>query len=158
MSKLCKIDCESGYSVYQFQIPTIPAPSPHLSKILADCNSLHQASNLSRVFLLKKSKSRNKKKRRINGFIAFRSFYSKSIKGASTQRELSTKLSTAWRAEPNRHIWKCYALQYNAAGGEEDFISWLLRNLGISNEKPVQTILRTSQNKVLNNVEDVFLV
>lgn len=65
----------------------------------------------------------------LNGFMAFRSFYTQHISAPTSQRELSTALSKAWSQDENlKNIWTRYAADYNSQScknGNVPFVSWL---------------------------------
>lgn len=137
------------------ELPKLPRESENLQAILRrfDCVPC------SHVPKLTKQKNRKMLKRRLNGFIAFRSFYSRRVNSSLMQKELSSLLGQVWKREPNRSVWICYALQYNETGGEENFIDWLYRNLGLASttRNPRKQISRACKSHGLENVEDVFL-
>lgn len=152
-------DQHPAFTVLQAtRLPDIPLPSSRLQNLLCQYqfDDIHANKKASRS---KKNRAGTdqKRKRRMNGFIAFRSFYSKTIKGTSHQKELSSKLAAIWKDEPSHQTWNCYALQYNATGGEETFVNWLNRKLGFENAVEVDDTLRIYKNHTLKNVEDVFL-
>lgn len=136
------------------ELPQLPQPSPQLQEILRLAGS---APSVSRRQVRRKSGSR-KKKRRINGFIAFRCFYSRAAKSSQSQKELSTSLGKIWESEPNRNIWNCYALHYNETGEDEEFMDWLYRNLKLANGLPLpKQVVKPYPSHINSNVEDVFL-
>lgn len=147
-----------------FQVlPELPKPSKKVEGILLHCNS-NSNEKFDTKGSIKVSKRRKKtkktKKRKINGFIAFRTFYSRSIGDSTTQKQLSSKLGEAWGSEQNREIWNCYALRYNETGGLNDFITWLLKNLqgniDCNQNRPARKKF-VRQSDLFRNVEDVFI-
>ncbi|OBA22190.1 hypothetical protein METBIDRAFT_40341 [Metschnikowia bicuspidata var. bicuspidata NRRL YB-4993] len=148
---------KATYSVLQSRaLPQIPIPSSSLQDLLCKYlfNEVDTNKKLSRI--KQGTRYNDTKKRRINGFIAFRSFYSKTIKGTSHQKELSSKLAAIWKTEPNHQTWNSYALQYNATGGNESFVSWLNRKLGFDTNIEAKKTFKSYKNLTLKNVEDVF--
>lgn len=151
-------DQKPAFSVLQAtKLPEIPLPSSRLQNLLCQYQ-FDDISEKKKPHRAKKITTKsNERKRRMNGFIAFRSFYSKTIRGTSHQKELSSKLAVIWKNEPHHQTWNCYALQYNATGGEETFVEWLNRNLGFESGVEDEKTLKIYKNDMLKNVEDVFL-
>lgn len=149
---------EPIFSVLQTRrLPEIPLPSSYLQNLLCQ----YQCDDGTERRKTRKSRQRtnskiNLRKRRINGFIAFRSFYSRTIKGTFNQKELSSKLAAIWKDEPHHLTWNSYALQYNATGGDENFVDWLNMKLGFVSNTGDDTKFKTCKNRLFRNVEDVF--
>lgn len=140
-------------------LPALPKPSKKLESILLKFNKHTNRLIIGKEPCRAPRKRKSTQKRRINGFIAFRAFYSRSIRDPAVQKQLSTMLGKVWGAEPNQHVWDCYALRYNETGGQEEFMTWLMQNL--KSKKPCQstTVIRRriSKNIQFKNVEDVYL-
>jgi hypothetical protein len=71
-----------------------------------------------------------KPRTRLNGFIAFRAFYSQDICDPTNQRELSKALSKVWsESEELQQVWTRYAAEYNSQYPDNSttpFVTWLL--------------------------------
>ncbi|KAH3666367.1 hypothetical protein OGAPHI_003546 [Ogataea philodendri] len=127
---------------YQAQIlfvsdfPRIPAESPYLQSLL---KTYVQTQSKSCVRTKRRKNSdgnrlRNSKSRRgINGFMAFRSYYSRRVSNYHAQKLLSRALAKAWIFEKNQDIWSRYAIEYNHSHSETSFSEWL-QNILMSEE------------------------
>lgn len=62
--------------------------------------------------------------KRINAFIAFRSYYSRQVNDYDEQISISRFLSVAWKNE-NKELWRSYALLYNSSNSNIPFVDWL---------------------------------
>lgn len=139
-------------------IPAMPAASTELEQLLRSFGTSTTAFRKSKNFLKRNRGPHARKKRKVNGFIAFRAFYSRSIPGTARQRDLSSKLAQIWKSEPNSHIWNLYAIHYNATGGNKLFLAWLDESLGFNREgRTTSVTLLVYQGQLRNRVEDVFL-
>lgn len=111
------------FSIYE--LPPIPPPSSALTKLLLKYNSL---SKIRCQYLPCKDQVKIKRATgRINGFLAFRVFYSKSIQSTAFQRELSILLGKIWFEEENKAIWKRLADAYNLdeQNSKLEFFDWI---------------------------------
>ena len=161
--------------VFFTELPSLPTPSIDLQEILirfnqATRNCAGDSSWGSQLFDMKvptrKSRIRCKKTRCLNGFMAFRSFYSRSIYNVEHQRELSTLLGKLWKNEPNKAIWNRYAIEYNSQAINQDFVDWLFKALGLEVETFPIPYTSTVRNESwtfssLNNenaVEDIYYI
>lgn len=95
-----------------------------------------------------------KKFHKVNGFIAYRSFYTKNLSNGNAQRELSKELAKEWKCDKHRNTWSTYAAIYNSQiedrSCKEPFVAWLLRSIGVNARKDIR-IQRNAR------VEDVFI-
>lgn len=149
-------------------LPNIPEPSKALQLLLIDYRILN-------VFLWSPKpesvKTKKSKLRPINSFIAFRSFYSRTISRPEYQRELSSKLAEVWKEEPHREVWEQYTLFYNNylldCNNKLAFVDWLLQTLELDfDNSPLNDVSQTEdafefelENCPLNDVsqtEDAF--
>lgn len=137
-------------------LPPLPSPSKWLQEILT---SINFADPMYHPCKLKSRYENRKRKSKINGFIAFRSFYSRAIKSPKPQQEISASLAVAWKLEPNRKVWNYYALLYNETAKDEEFLYWLYRSLGIIDDAScsVKQISKVNDTYFLSKIEDVFL-
>lgn len=139
-------------------IKPVPEASEILKSALAECDIC-----MTEIDPFKSSKrtknGRTRSNRRLNGFMAFRIFYSRAAKDSASQTKLSSLLAKAWKEDPHKHVWSTYASLYNETGGNDPFIGWLQKALGDSNYiNPKKRLVRKTSTKVfLNNIEDVFL-
>lgn len=144
---------KTPFRVLKFNdIPMLPPPSIELLEIL---NSEKVADP---TYSPRRLRSR-KRKPKINGFIAFRSFHSRAIKNTRKQQEISSSLAKVWEVEPNREVWNYYALLYNETAKGEEFISWLYRNLGMNDDAncSIKQISKVKKTHFLSKIEDVFI-
>lgn len=150
------------------KLPILPCPSTELTEILFQFNDLNfYAQNYHNV---KKQKAGNPKKkfRSINGFIAFRSFYSRLVANPEHQRKLSIMLGKLWSQEPSRQIWNRYASEYNMTCHKHDnkvaFVDWLCDTLNLNTSMvidPNTNIVRNNNWKFSSSssesiVEDIY--
>lgn len=116
-------------------LPPLPIPSPALRQLLLKFNGNSSKSRVS----IKKAKSRTpklrKKKKVINAFIAFKSFYSKCIGGIKRQRRITTLLAEIWEKDIDKQIWKRYAFEYNKSDRDDNFIDWLCKAMNIQDKQ-----------------------
>ncbi|ODV65275.1 hypothetical protein HYPBUDRAFT_154089 [Hyphopichia burtonii NRRL Y-1933] len=136
------------------KLPDLPTPPSKLQNILIEFNRLNEDSLRS---VKKKSRPKNSK-RTINGFFAFRTFYSKSIFKPDHQRQLSSLLAEAWREEKKKSIWDKYAVVYRLQAPDIGFFDWLCANLNLetSTNKPEVNSPEMKKHS-LGRVEDLFL-
>ncbi|KAK9383381.1 uncharacterized protein V2V93DRAFT_134952 [Kockiozyma suomiensis] len=84
---------------------------------------------LNSIAVLKKLESKSSSTKigikNINGFIGFRTFYSRMFPNLHQQR-LSTLLSKTWMKYDNKDFWARYAALYCAEARSEGFADWLL--------------------------------
>nr|AZQ56685.1 MAT alpha 1 protein [Suhomyces emberorum] len=149
-------------------MPPIPVPSEELKKLLIQFNTLNEPSILLNDFKRVKTKGKQITNfGKINGFIAFRSFYCKNIKNSVHQILLSSELANIWRDEINKKTWSLYAYLYNVRDDKSiPFVIWLCETLRMkSTFKPsIQRDLHTIKNNTTlygtmnfkDAVEDVY--
>lgn len=113
---------------YSENFPSIPHPPPELIRALNELQSLH-------ISALKKQKRLRKRKptlsnfgkvSKINGFTAFKSYYSKNT-SAVGQGVLSSVLSKVWTRYKHQDVWDTYAELYRRYQRKEPFYTWLQR-------------------------------
>lgn len=155
--------------IFFSELPPLPEPSPGLQDVLERYNE-KRGSDCSGQFLFScsnhKRKSRSKTGHRLNGFMAFRSFYSRSVFDVEHQRQLSSILGSLWKNEPRQDVWNRYAIEYNSRATKEDFIEWLTRTLGLevlSLSNPSTNIVKNNKWQFSSNtqdcsVEDIYYV
>ncbi|SCW02980.1 LAFE_0G00298g1_1 [Lachancea fermentati] len=120
-----------GINIYMTQI--VPKSIPELPREIAE--QLHtlgkdefKGARKDRCNKrnLKEDKNTKKRNRRINPFIAFRSYYSKFANGNITQQKLSVLLSKFWAAKKDvQEVWDCLAQHYNVECTNLSFSEWL---------------------------------
>lgn len=133
-------------------LPSLPDPSPRLLDLIEKSNS-----NTTKL-AFKSAKLKLMKKRKMNGFMAFRSYYSSLLRSLDCQRELLSTLATLWKEEYGKNVWRFYAVQYNEHGGEEAFSTWLNRRLKGGRITRAPTLVHKKYEGLLyENVEDVFI-
>lgn len=116
-------------SFYFNSLPKIPKCYKQLEELLLEFN---KKIGIIRTMSTSQKKSNSRKKvfkRRLNGFIAYRSYYSKNIHDSSLQIEVSKRLAIVWKNDPSANIWKRYAFEYNKSNENISFLSWLDNNV-----------------------------
>ncbi|CUM68277.1 uncharacterized protein PRCAT00005999001 [Priceomyces carsonii] len=158
------------------EIPFLPIPSDDLKSLLLEFNNINVPVSLGNETITKRANRRasrhlkNMKIKKINGFIAFRSFYSRLITNPDHQRQLSVLLGKLWVNEPNRATWNRYAIEYNALLGNsrgqyKPFVEWLCDTLHLNGEEKVEETYTNVVSNITwefssrcqdNKVEDVY--
>ncbi|KAL6451210.1 MTLALPHA1 Mating-type-like protein ALPHA1 [Candida maltosa Xu316] len=145
-------------------LPPIPTPTAALSELLLEYGLLNEINwDTSST---KTAKSKKSKLKPINSFIAFRSFYSRSISNPEHQRELSSKLAELWTTDPNKEIWNQYTESYNnyllSPGASMNFVDWLYDSLDIKVDNSIPMIEDISfdnySQMFSGAIEDVYLI
>ena len=156
--------------IFFSDMPPLPEPSPGLKEVLEKFNgngetARNRRSQVEFPLLGHKKRSRSKAGHRLNGFMAFRSFYSRSVYDADHQRQLSSLLGSLWKNEPKQDVWNRYAIEYNSRASKEDFIEWLTRVLGLEQGicDPSTNVVKNSKWQFSSNtqdcsVEDIYYV
>lgn len=161
--------------VFFTELPSLPTPSLDLQEILVKFkqatgsfpgDTLWESEMFDMKIPIRKNRNRCKKTRCLNGFMAFRSFYSRSISNVEHQRELSSLLGKLWKNEPNKAIWNRYAIEYNSQAINQDFVDWLFKALGLELQAfsfPCTSTVKNeswtfSSRNNENAVEDIYYV
>nr|AZQ56639.1 MAT alpha 1 protein [Suhomyces atakaporum] len=163
-----------SHPVINAKLPPIPNPSERLRLLLLTYNALNNPPNKEVLGCAKDimaPRVRNKKRYgKINGFIAFRTFYCKSVLNSNHQRSLSKHLAEIWRTEQQKNQWKLYAAVYNLRERTDiPFVEWLCKCLNIGEDLSTSSIspkliVTESQGSFLSSastksvIEDLFLV
>lgn len=157
--------------VFFTDLPQVPHPSDELRVILDKfCGEDMFLDACGKILtdthkkLGRKCKPR--KNKRINGFMAFRSFYCRSIFNVEHQRQLSTLLGNVWKNEPNKAVWNRYAIEYNTQLPDADFVDWLCTSLGFgvgdSTDSATSVVKNDSwqfsSTNSTNAVEDIYFL
>ncbi|CDK25789.1 unnamed protein product [Kuraishia capsulata CBS 1993] len=125
------VSLEPSVAFYSLNRPVIPKPSPHLQQLLDEFEPfVFPKKPAYRVNSTGDMNSASSTRHRINGFIAFRSFYSKSIRPAASQREISRRLAVIWKTEKSKDSWRRIALQYNNSGSPLGIAAWICLESG----------------------------
>lgn len=114
-------------------LPSIPETSPELLKTLEELTEL-QKKCLTTKTKRRRATNQQPKVSKINGFTAFKSFYSRKFT-ALNQGVLSSYLSKVWVTEKNQHIWDLYAYLFRRYKRSESFSNWLVKNTNSQNLK-----------------------
>ncbi|ODQ80461.1 hypothetical protein BABINDRAFT_195843 [Babjeviella inositovora NRRL Y-12698] len=102
------------------------------------------------------------KKKKLNAFMAFRSYYTKFICNATSQRELSIRLAGLWKTYKHQKVWQRYCAQYNSTDRIESFFDWLQRKTFLDIKSPnKETIVHRNNDWAFSSqrtclVEDVY--
>lgn len=139
-------------------LPPIPEPSPDLLRALEILRKLHH-SCLSKQKRKRKPQQRIPKVSRMNGFTAFKSFYSCNL-SAVGQGTLSSVLSKVWTIDKNQHVWDLYANLFRRYKRSETFPEWLVKNSIQSKEKVFMdsNILNVNELNLPNKSDEVFKI
>ncbi|EGW31993.1 uncharacterized protein SPAPADRAFT_71531 [Spathaspora passalidarum NRRL Y-27907] len=149
-----------NYEFRSMPLPKLPEPSEELKKVLLRYNIVKELAPLQEQ---KRKKLRPKLKLKpINSFMAFRSFYTKSISNPEYQRELSCLLAQIWIDEPNKAIWNQYTESYNqyilSSGAKYNFVNWLCKMLDIEAENNNTDLSNRANETILSGtVEDIYM-
>ncbi|RLV95281.1 Mating-type-like protein ALPHA1 [Spathaspora sp. JA1] len=150
-----------NYEFRSMPLPNLPQPSEELRRVL-----LSYSIQKEWVPVLKGKKKTVKSKSKlkpINSFMAFRSFYTRSISNPEYQRELSRKLAGVWIEERNKAIWNQYAESYNqyilSSNAKYDFVNWLLKVLNIEEVGKSEPDLTNGRTETIlsGTVEDIYM-
>nr|QFP92358.1 silenced mating-type protein ALPHA1 [Ogataea thermomethanolica (nom. inval.)]QGW56840.1 mating-type protein ALPHA1 [Ogataea thermomethanolica (nom. inval.)] len=140
-------------------LPEIPVASHFLTKALATFAIPNSLKTRSTPKVAKQAlKKHLSKKKRLNGFLAFRSFYSHNVLGYHNQKVLSRVLAQAWGKEPHQIIWSRYALEYNHSNTKLSFHEWLCDQIGQKERYFSRSQSTWCQMNVMSDivVEDIF--
>ncbi|GME98805.1 unnamed protein product [Ambrosiozyma monospora] len=123
-----KLNSMSNETFFVSTLPDIPEPCEKLKKLLSG----YQETSQKRRFYTKKvtKKKKLKKQSLNNGFMAFRSYYSKHISKFNIQTSLSRHLADLWKEEKHQHVWQRYAEEYNRSKTNLLFVRWLEESTG----------------------------
>ncbi|QPG74397.1 hypothetical protein FOA43_001725 [Brettanomyces nanus] len=102
-------------------------------------------------------RSRNTKKQTMNGFTAFRSFYSRNIRAYKSQIDLSQRMAKIWNEDKKLQLlWCGYVEEYKSSNTCEAFTFWLdLKKNALSSDLQSPTISQTNEMSHFF-VEDVY--
>lgn len=99
------------------------------------------------------------KRKDINSFIAFRSYYSKIFLRLVTQTYLSSVLSKYWASNPEiRRTWEMFAQQYNREKSTLGFVEWLKRNYRAEFDLTAEINPKRSSLNTAPYVEDIYSI
>lgn len=139
------------------QLPVIPILSHECE---ANIKKLQKKENSIRLPPVKiKPKESKKKRTKLNGFMAYRSYYSRNIP-TEHQADLSLILADEWKKDLQAQlVWKRYAIEFNAySKGIKGltFTDWLLS--ATSNDYMPLNYLETQTNKNLEKcrIQNIF--
>lgn len=138
-------------------LPALPQASDLIKEYLAECNATMTDLDSFKPSIRSKRRKQNSR-RRLNGFMAFRIYYSRAAKDSSLQKKLSSLLAKAWKEETKRLTWTTYASLYNETGGSDSFILWLHKCLGNKQRRLSSSVTsKILSNAFINDIEDVFV-
>ncbi|ODV95197.1 hypothetical protein PACTADRAFT_33775 [Pachysolen tannophilus NRRL Y-2460] len=143
---------------YFFSFSSLP-PLPKIPDNLKDKLEVYASKYVTKEKgKIHQSKVAKKMKKKMNGFMAYRSFYTKNINNVTQQTELSAILAKSWSMDDvNQTIWKRYATQYNKESSNTPFVEWLHKELNILGGKGKEEI--NSENECVSSngrMEDIF--
>lgn len=146
-------------SFFLSSFPQLPTESV---VVLQSLDKLKQKSLTYKRTKPKRQYSSNRKKARtsLNGFMAYRAYYSKDVDIPILQIELSRLLASCWKKTKNQKVWNRYAQEFNASSKSLPFLEWLNEALRDSKKEDVMIVKEKSwsQKSKISNlvVEDVF--
>lgn len=146
-------------SFFLSSFPELPAESVTVMQTL---DKLKQKSLTYKRIKPKRQYSVNRRrgKTSLNGFMAYRAYYSKDVDIPKLQIELSRLLASYWKKTKNQQVWNRYAQEFNASTRSLPFLEWLNEALRDSKKEDIMIIKEKSwsQKSKLSNlvVEDVF--
>lgn len=95
----------------------------------------------------------------VNSFIAFRSYYSKFFLRLVTQTYLSSVLSKYWASNPEiRRTWEMFAQQYNREKSTLGFVEWLERTYRAEFDLTAEINPKRSSLNTSPYVEDIYSI
>lgn len=145
-------------------IPELPSEFKNvLNNFKADA-TLNEVPKKTRTVIKKQSSKgavnkAKKKKTKLNGFMAYRAFFSRDVIGIKAQRGLSSCLSKAWQSDENQLIWKRYATEYNAQAAlspDVPFVEWLMKTTGRETEEDKKNREWLQNVKSGMRIQDVY--
>lgn len=134
--------------------PTYSMPSS-LGKLLEKYVGKNCSLNIPRSTKSKKGPNR---KTIVNGFTAFRTYYSKFGKTYKEQEELSKELADFWKKMPALQTsWHSYSEEYKAADTELSFVTWFDQYKSEIQEPKTDCSLPVQQSSISHLiVEDIY--
>lgn len=103
-----------------------PAFEEFVSPIPSPIESLRKFLNyVAHPKKKRRRKSKQTRTRKLNGFMAFKSYYSQFNQSQLRMLEFNKKLYTIWQSYEHRGIWERYARQYNLRERNVTFLQWL---------------------------------
>lgn len=104
-----------------------PTPTYHMPSSLKKFLDKYATNNLlnkNSVTNVRKKKELERKTI-VNGFTAFRIYYSKFGKTYKDQENLSKELATFWKSDKSiQHTWHGYSEEYKASDTKLSFVKW----------------------------------
>lgn len=96
------------------------------------------------------------KKTKMNGFIAFRTYYSNIGQSYEDQSKLSKELATIWKEDDSlQKVWEKFAEEYNVCGNDMPFLNWF--ELNKTKLKPKENDVITQKTNISHLiVEDIY--
>lgn len=134
------------------------AKLPALPLLADELKALMLKFEILSTYLIAKPKKRPKKRtkefRKINAFIAYRSFYTTAVTDAKLQRDLSVMLAETWKNERRKDVWQMYAASYNETAARETsilgFVDWLCERLNLRFPEEEATSSASAETHVEN--------
>ncbi|AMD19463.1 HCL580Wp [Eremothecium sinecaudum] len=155
--------CE-GVNLYMTSAPPLKIPDP--PKKLLNYLKIRRNDNINlkctqgKLANVKEVAHSPKKRKKINEFMAYRSYYSRFSNGLIPQLELSRILADLWHENPEiKRTWELFSEQYNIEQPNKSFPDWLEEKYSahyVLQEKQEVKELRKS-NIQQPYVEDLYL-
>lgn len=105
-------------------------------------------------------KSTIRRKTTVNGFTAFRAYYSRYGKTYKEQEQLSKELALFWKKEPSvQELWRGYSEEYKASDICISFVEWFITYKSTAQPQPrfkIDDYYRQPSNLSHLLVEDVY--
>lgn len=171
-SSLLKIGYRKHEGVNLYMSESKPAfiPNPPEELLLYITRKIEKLDSKQLEIIMENNRKANNsrktvsaRKKHVNEFIAFRSYYSRMFNGIISQTELSSIISGHWAANKNtRRMWEFISQQYNCDNSTFVFNEWLERNYKV-NKTLIPCIEKTKLQKNTTSsgkipyVENIFI-
>ncbi|AET37263.1 uncharacterized protein Ecym_1114 [Eremothecium cymbalariae DBVPG len=156
--------CE-GVNLYMTSGPPkkIPEPPKELLRYIKQQNFEFEdikQSNNNKSIAYSEETDIPKKRKKINEFMAFRSYYSRFFRGIVPQLELSRILAQLWHEKPKmKRTWEMFAEHYNMEQPDQSFPEWLEKTYTSSYTPKGKVKIDDDQDEKSKHpyVEDLYL-
>lgn len=151
----------NGSGMFAFsQLPDIPEPPNELKCLLEKLKDNENTSKKRRQTRKPTNRTVTKQpKTKLNGFMAYRTYFSQEIYSIKDQRELSSCLGKSWATDKSQLIWQRYATEYNARPvqcSSLSFLEWLLKSTGNESQEEKENIQWRNNVKSGIRIQDIY--
>lgn len=141
-------------------MPEIPEAPLELQQLLEHLKAQDIGERKIRAPKKSNNKLNTKKpKTKLNGFMAYRTFFSQDIYSIKDQREVSSCLGRCWATDKSQLIWKRYATEYNVRPSQFSnmpFLEWLLKSTGNETKQEKEKKEWTKHLKSGSRIQDIY--